>query len=180
MFLHLRRGCLHCHLLQILRVLDRADREMAYLSMGEAHRRITDYLNRFSDADALNIFKDFNRLIKQSDNDSQFGKILVHLFRAFQSYRIGNFIDSYQAYEKPANAFIQEFRNWDTAWALPALYVIDYDIRVLAERADKELALNGKSPEKWKGAGSFLMKVFGVLALHLCRGVIRSIETANI
>lgn len=23
---------------------------MAYLSMGEAHRRITDYLNRFSDA----------------------------------------------------------------------------------------------------------------------------------
>ncbi|RXH75955.1 hypothetical protein DVH24_042742 [Malus domestica] len=73
---------------------------MAYLSMGEAHRRITDYLNRFSDADALNIFK--------------------------------------------------EFRNWDTAWALPALYVIAYDIRVLAER------------------------------LHLCRGVIRSIETANI
>ncbi|TQD91091.1 hypothetical protein C1H46_023325 [Malus baccata] len=61
MFLHLRRGCLHCHLLQ-----------------------------------------DFNRLIKQSDNDSQFGKILVHLFRAFQNYRIGNFIDSYQAYEKPA------------------------------------------------------------------------------
>ncbi|KAM1315912.1 hypothetical protein ACFX10_019437 [Malus domestica] len=153
---------------------------MAYLSMGEAHRRITDYVNRFSDADALNIFKDFNRLIKQSDNDSQFGKILVHLFRAFQSYRIGNFIDSYQAYEKPANAFIQEFRNWDTAWALPALYVIAYDIRVLAERADKELALNGKSPEKWKGAGSFLMKVFGVLALHLCRGVIRSIGTARI
>ncbi|CAN6541143.1 unnamed protein product [Malus baccata var. baccata] len=204
---------------------------MAYLSMGEAHRRITDYLNRFSDAvstqdgaslkhllclssnspallslaDALNIFQDFNRLIKQSDNDSQFGEILVHLFRAFQSYRIGNFIDSYQAYEKSANAFIQEFRNWDTAWALPALYVIAYEIRVLAERADKELASNGKSPEKLKGAGSFLMKVFGVLAgkgpkrvgalyvtcqlfkvyfklgtVHLCRSVIRSIETARI
>ncbi|CAN6699299.1 unnamed protein product [Malus baccata var. baccata] len=184
---------------------------MAYLSMGEAHRRITDYLNRFSDAvstqdgaslknllslssnspallslaDALNVFQDFNRLIKQSDNDSQFGEILVHLFRAFQSY--------------------QEFRNWDTAWALPALYVIAYEIRVLAERADKELASNGKSPEKLKGAGSFLMKVFGVLAgkgpkrvgalyvtcqlfkvyfklgtVHLCRSVIRSIETARI
>ncbi|KAM1062089.1 hypothetical protein ACFX2I_026482 [Malus domestica] len=204
---------------------------MAYLSMGEAHRRITDYLNRFSDAvstqdgaslknllslssnspallslaDALNVFQDFNRLIKQSDNDSQFGEILVHLFRAFQSYRIGNSIDSYQAFEKSANAFIQEFRNWDTAWALPALYVIAYEIRVLAERADKELASNGKSPEKLKGAGSFLMKVFGVLAgkgpkrvgalyvtcqlfkvyfklgtVHLCRSVIRSIETARI
>ncbi|RXI06059.1 hypothetical protein DVH24_018101 [Malus domestica] len=199
--------------------------------MGEAHRRITDYLNRFSDAvstqdgaslkhllslssnspallslaDALNVFQDFNRLIKQSDNDSQFGEILVHLFRAFQSYRVGNSIDSYQAFEKSANSFIQEFRNWDTAWALPALYVIAYEIRVLAERADKELASNGKSPEKLKGAGSFLMKVFGVLAgkglkrvgalyvtcqlfkvyfklgtVHLCRSVIRSIETARI
>ncbi|PQQ14693.1 enhanced ethylene response protein 5 [Prunus yedoensis var. nudiflora] len=204
---------------------------MAYLSMGEAHRRINDYLNRFSDAvstqdgaslkqllslssnnpailslaDALNVFQDANRLIKQSDNDTQFGEILVHLFRAFQSYRVGSFIDSYQAFEKSANAFIQEFRNWDTAWALQALYVIAYEIRVLAERADKELASNGKSPEKLKGAGSFLMKVFGVLAgkgpkrvgalyvtcqlfkvyfklgtVHLCRSVIRSIETARI
>lgn len=32
------------------------------------------------------------------------------------------------------SAFIQEFRNWDSAWALEALYVIAYEIRVLAER----------------------------------------------
>lgn len=32
-------------------------------------------------------------------------------------------------------------------------------------QADRELASNGKSPEKLKGAGSFLMKVFGVLAV---------------
>nr|GFC20072.1 enhanced ethylene response protein 5 [Tanacetum cinerariifolium] len=31
-------------------------------------------------------------------------------------------------------------------------------------RADRELASNGKTPEKLKAAGSFLMKVFGVLA----------------
>ncbi|CAN6542571.1 unnamed protein product [Malus baccata var. baccata] len=94
---------------------------MAYLSMGEAHRRITDYLNRFSDADALNIFKCFYSGVSELGYGMGFASI-----------------------------------------------------------ADKELALNGKSPEKWKGAGSFLMKVFGVLALHLCRGVIRSIETARI
>ncbi|XP_042056913.1 enhanced ethylene response protein 5-like isoform X2 [Salvia splendens] len=100
---------------------------------------------------------------------------------------------------------IQEFRNWETAWALEALYVIAYEIRILAERADMELASKGKTPEKLKGAGSFLMKVFGVLAgkgpkrvgalyvtcqlfkiyfklgtVHLCRSVIRSIETARI
>ncbi|XP_015889185.2 enhanced ethylene response protein 5 [Ziziphus jujuba] len=204
---------------------------MAYVSMGEAHRRITDYLNRFSDAvlsqdgaslklllsvssnspsllslaDALNVFQDATRLIKHSDSYSQFAEILVPLFRSLHNYRLGNLIDAYQAFEKSANAFIQEFRNWDSAWALEALYEVAYEIRVLAERADRELASNGKSPEKLKGAGSFLMKVFGVLAgkgpkrvgalyvtcqlfkiyfklgtVHLCRSVIRSIETARI
>uniref|UniRef100_A0A2N9EP71 PCI domain-containing protein n=1 Tax=Fagus sylvatica TaxID=28930 RepID=A0A2N9EP71_FAGSY len=201
------------------------------MSMGEAHRRITEYLNRFSDAvssqnasslrfllslssnpsyllslaDALNTFQDANRVIKQSDNSAQFTEILLHLFRALQCYRIGNLFDAYQAFEKSANAFIQEFRNWESAWALEALYGLAYEIRVLAERADRELAANGKSPEKLKAAGSFLMKAFGVLAgkgpkrvgalhvtcqlfkvyfklgtVHLCRSVIRSIETARI
>ncbi|XP_052727450.1 enhanced ethylene response protein 5 isoform X2 [Vigna angularis] len=182
---------------------------MAYMSMGEAHRRMTEYLNRFSDAvssqdgssfkslfalssnspyllslaDALNLFQDANRLIKQSENYSQFADILVPLFRSLQNYRQNNLLEAYNAFEKTANAFIQEFRNWESAWALEALYVIVYDIRVLAEKADKELASNGKSPEKLKGAGSVLMKVFGTLALgtvHLCRSVIRSIETARI
>ncbi|XP_023537205.1 enhanced ethylene response protein 5 [Cucurbita pepo subsp. pepo] len=210
-----------------------AEREaaMAYLSMGEAHRRITEYLNRFSDsvasqdgaslksllslssnspnllalADSLNVFQDANRLIRQSDRYSQFGDILVNFFRALQCYRLGNLIDAYHAFEKSANAFTQEFRSWDSAWALEALYVVAYEIRIIAERADRELASNGKSPEKLKGAGSFLMKVFGVLAgkgpkrvgalyvtcqlfkiyfklgtVHLCRSVIRSIETARI
>ncbi|KAE8658178.1 hypothetical protein F3Y22_tig00116974pilonHSYRG00099 [Hibiscus syriacus] len=204
---------------------------MAYPSMGEAHRRITEYLNKFSNAvsyqdvaslsqlfsfssnspsllslaDSLNIFQDANRLIKQSDKFSQYGEILAPLFRSLQSYRVGNLVDAYHAFEKFANAFIQEFRNWESAWALEALYVIAYEIWVLVERADRELAFNGKSPEKLKGAGSFLMKVFGVLAgkgpkrvgalyvtcqlfkiyfklgtVHLCRSVIRSIETARI
>ncbi|XP_050382007.1 enhanced ethylene response protein 5 [Argentina anserina] len=204
---------------------------MAYLSMGEAHRRINDYLNRFCDAvsnqdgdlltrllslssnnpsilslaDALNVFQDANQLIKQNDDYAQFGEILVHLFRAFQAFRVGSFVDTYQAYEKATNAFTQEVRNWDSSWALQPLYVMIYEVRVLAERADKELSMNGKSPEKLKGAGSFLMKVFGILAgkgpkrlgalyvtcqlfkiyfklgtVHLCRSIIRSIETARV
>lgn len=204
---------------------------MAYMSMGEAHRRITEFLNRFSDAvssqdgpsfkslfalssnspfllslaDALNLFQDATRLINQSDNYSHFADILLPLFRSIQNYRQGNLLEAYNAFEKTANAFIQEFRNWESAWALETLYVIVYDIRVLAEKADRELASNGKSPEKLKGAGSVLMKVFGTLAgkgskrvgalyvtcqlfkiyfklgtVHLCRSVIRSIETARI
>nr|GEW12612.1 enhanced ethylene response protein 5 [Tanacetum cinerariifolium] len=155
-------------------------------------------------ADALNIYQDANRLIRQADKYSQYAEIVAPLFRAMQSYRVGHFAESYQAFEKSANAFIQEFRNWESAWALEALYVV-YEIRILAERADRELASNGKTPEKLKAAGSFLMKVFGVLAgkgpkrvgalyvtcqlfkvyfklgtVHLCRSVIRSIETARI
>jgi len=32
------------------------------------------------------------------------------------------------------SAFIQEFRNWESAWALEALYVVAYEIRILAEK----------------------------------------------
>ncbi|KAL0346684.1 UNVERIFIED_CONTAM: Enhanced ethylene response protein 5 [Sesamum calycinum] len=181
----------------------------AYISMGEAHRRITEYLNRFSDAvsyqdgktlsrlvsvssdsavlvslaEALNTFQDANRLFRQSEKYSRYADILLPMFRALQSYRLRNLVESYMAFEKASNAFLQEFRNWESAWALEAL----------------------ENPEKLKGAGSFLMKVFGVLAgkgpkrvgalyvtcqlfkvyfklgtVHLCRSIIRSIETARI
>ncbi|MED6158532.1 hypothetical protein PIB30_033552 [Stylosanthes scabra] len=43
---------------------------------------------------------------------------------------------------------------------MEALYAIVYDIR-----ANRELASNGNSQEKLKGSDSFLMKVFGVLAI---------------
>ncbi|XP_076904122.1 enhanced ethylene response protein 5-like [Bidens hawaiensis] len=149
--------------------------------------------------------QDANRLIRQADKYSQYAEIVAPLFRAMQSYRVGHLVESYQAFEKSANAFIQEFRNWESAWALEALYVVVYEIRILAEKADRELASNGKTPEKLKADGSFLMKVFGVVAgkgpkrvgalyvtcqlfkvyfklgtVHLCRSVIRSIETARI
>ncbi|KAF2302693.1 hypothetical protein GH714_001184 [Hevea brasiliensis] len=96
---------------------------------------------------------DANRLIKQSEKYSQYGEITAPLFRSLQSYRLGNLVDTYSAFEKAANAFIQEFRNWESAWALEALFVVAYEIRVLAERLG---------------------------TVHLCRSVIRSIETARI
>ncbi|CAN6441743.1 unnamed protein product [Victoria cruziana] len=146
-----------------------------------------------------------SRLVRQNDKYAQFAEILVNHLRCLQSFRNDNFVDAYNAFEKSANAFLQEFRNWESAWALEALYVIVFDIRGLAEQADRELVAVGKNPDKLKAAGSFLMKVFGALAgkspkrvgalyvtcqlfkiyfklgtVHLCRSVIRSIETARI
>ncbi|XP_078182355.1 proteasome family protein [Carex rostrata] len=202
----------------------------AFLSLAESQRRIAGYLNRFADAiarqdgatlrpllavssaasllplaDALSNFSDSSRLVSQSDHIAQFAEILLPLLRSIQSHRLGRFAEAYSSYEKAANSFLQEFRNWETPWAMETVQTIALEIRLLAEKGDRELASSGKSPEKLKGAGSFLMKVFGALAgkgpkrvgalyitcqlfkiyfklgtVHLCRSVIRSIETARI
>ncbi|KAL0802973.1 hypothetical protein Bca101_058149 [Brassica carinata] len=114
--------------------------------------------------DALNVFQDASSLINHIPKFSEYGEILAHLFRSLQSYRVGNLVEAYLAFEKFANAFVQGFRNWEPAWALEALYVVCYEVHILAEKADKELTFNGRSSEKLKAAGSLLMKVFGVLA----------------
>ncbi|OVA14446.1 hypothetical protein BVC80_1365g1 [Macleaya cordata] len=67
------------------------------------------------------------------------------------------------------SVFLQEFWNWESAWAMEPLYAIAYEIRVLAERADRELASHRKNPKKLNGAGSFLMKVFGALAVSFSK-----------
>ncbi|RLN34047.1 hypothetical protein C2845_PM03G33650 [Panicum miliaceum] len=199
----------------------------AYLSMGEAHRRIGDYLSRVVDAisssdgaalaslvavssapgstllsDALAAFPDFPRLA--GDRFPHVADLLIPLLRAIHSHSLQRFADAYSSFEKAANAFLQEFRNWETPWAMEAMHTVALEIRLLAEKADRELATTGKNPDKLQAAGSFLMKVFGALAVkgpkrigalyvtcqlfkiyfrlgtvNLCRSVIRSIETAR-
>lgn len=201
------------------------------MSMGEAHRRLSEYVNEFTEAialqngsalkqllaissnspyresvaSAIQVFKDISRLVKQVEKYAQLGDMLQQHIRCMQSFQSKNYIDAYYALGKSANAFLQEFRNWETAWAVDALYTIVYEMRTLAEMADREMEANGKNPDKLKGAGSFLMKVFGSLVgkgpkrlgalyvtcqlfkvyfklgtVHLCRSVIRSIETARV
>lgn len=201
------------------------------MSMGEAHRRLSEYVNEFTEAiasqngsalqpllaissnspyresvaSAIQVLKDISRVVKQVDKYAQLGDMLQQHIRCMQSFQSQHFVDAYYALEKSANAFLQEFRNWETAWAVDALYTIVYEMRTLAEMADREMEMNGKNPDKLKGAGSFLMKVFGSLVgkgpkrlgalyvtcqlfkvyfklgtVHLCRSVIRSIETARV
>ncbi|KAG5586483.1 hypothetical protein H5410_046917 [Solanum commersonii] len=83
-------------------------------------------------------------LMRKADRYSQYADILLPPFRALQSYRLKNLVESYQAFEKAANAFTQEFHNWESDWALEAHYVIAYETRILTERADRELLLMEK------------------------------------
>ncbi|ERM93977.1 hypothetical protein AMTR_s00136p00054640 [Amborella trichopoda] len=112
-----------------------------------------------------------NRVVKQVDKYGQLSEILLPYLRCVQSFRNNHFVDAYNAFEKSANAFLQEFRNWESAWAMEAMCMVAYEMRRLAEMADRELAAAGRNPEKLKGAGSFLMKVFGALAV-LIPGVV--------
>ncbi|KAI5084082.1 hypothetical protein GOP47_0000251 [Adiantum capillus-veneris] len=201
------------------------------LSMMEANRRLVEYANKVMEAIsaqngyamrdllavssrssvcntvavALDVAKDATRIMKQMDKHGQIVDMLVQHMRCMQSFYHKHYVDAYNVLEKSANAFLQEFRNWETAWAMDALFTVVYELRTIAEMADKEMAMNGRIPDKLKGAGSFLMKVFGTLAgkgpkrvgalyvtcqlfkvyfklgtVHLCRSVIRSIETARV
>lgn len=100
-------------------------------------------------------------MIRQADRYSQYAEIILPLFRALQIIEPGTWLILtrhsknlpsiilhyfklkfqsavlyFRMNVKIANfsAFIQEFRNWESAWALEALYVIVYEIRVLAEK----------------------------------------------
>lgn len=97
----------------------------AYLSMGEAHRRIGDYLARVSRAisssdgtalasllsissapastpltDALAAFRDFPRLA--ADRFPDLADLLVPLLRTIHSHSLQRYADAYASFEKAA------------------------------------------------------------------------------
>ncbi|KAJ7515668.1 hypothetical protein O6H91_22G022400 [Diphasiastrum complanatum] len=156
-------------------------------------------------ASALELAKEPIKILKQVDKHAPLGDMLSNHTKCMHSYQQRRYVEAFNALEKSANMFLQEFRSWESAWAMEALHTIVYELRTLAQMADREMVANGKIPDKLKGAGSFLMKVFGALAgkgpkrvgalyvtcqlfkvyfklgtVHLCRSVIRSIETARV
>lgn len=56
----------------------------AYVSMGEAHRRITEYLNRFSDAIAYQDGKSLSRLLSVSSDSA----VLLSLADALNTFQV--------------------------------------------------------------------------------------------
>lgn len=117
--------------------------------------------------------QDSNRLVGQMERSSQLAEILSPLLRCIQSYRLGRFADAYVALEKAAkyyfvfffclfvskiptlfwfmtvwrwgffSAFLQEFRNWETPWAMEALYTLALEIRLLAEKVCPDMEVQG-------------------------------------
>lgn len=63
---------------------------MAYLSMGEAHRRITDYLNRFSDAVSSQDGASLSLLLSLSSNSPSLLSLAdaLNLFQVYLSLSV--------------------------------------------------------------------------------------------
>eukprot|EP00897_Mesotaenium_endlicherianum_P006031 jgi/Mesen1/5456/ME000273S04703 len=114
-------------------------------------------------ATALTGMKDMNRLQQKVDRTG-LGDMLVPHMQSMMAYHNHKYADAYNDLQQSANAFLQELRNWDSTWAMPTLYTLVFDLRQVAEKADAELAAQGKTADKLKGAASFLMKLFGVIA----------------
>ncbi|KAJ7515667.1 hypothetical protein O6H91_22G022400 [Diphasiastrum complanatum] len=115
-------------------------------------------------ASALELAKEPIKILKQVDKHAPLGDMLSNHTKCMHSYQQRRYVEAFNALEKSANMFLQEFRSWESAWAMEALHTIVYELRTLAQMADREMVANGKIPDKLKGAGSFLMKVFGALA----------------
>lgn len=144
--------------------------------------------------------QDTNRLAQKVEKSGLADALLPHM-QAMQAFHLGQFVASYTHLLQSANAFLQEVRNWESAWGLEPLHVVVYDLRTIAEKADEEMAAQGKPPDKLKGACTFFMKAFGALAQkgakrvgalylacqlfkmyfklgteHLCKSIIRVID----
>ncbi|GBG67103.1 hypothetical protein CBR_g78884 [Chara braunii] len=91
------------------------------------------------------------------------GEALAVHFRAMQAYQRGCFVDAYTLLTQSSQAFLSEFRNQETMWPLDCIKVLVYDLRMVATRADKELAMQGKLPEKLTDAGRRMMSAFSTL-----------------
>jgi hypothetical protein len=154
----------------------------AYMSMGEAHHRIGDYLSRVADAiscsdgtalasllavssaqastpltDALAAFPDFPRLA--ADRFPNLSELFVPFLRTIHSHSLQRYADAYSSFEKAAkfvptssrfnsiclklpkiwcwfecSAFLQEFRNWESPWAMEEMHTVALEIRLLADK----------------------------------------------
>lgn len=113
-------------------------------------------------AKALPYVRDPQRLVARVPE--KLGEMLLLYMQCIRSFHQRKYSDAFNEFQQAANLYLLVFRNWDGLWAMPSMHGLVYDLRTLAERADAEAVAHGKSSDKLKTAGSFLMKVFGALA----------------
>eukprot|EP00270_Netrium_digitus_P005018 TRINITY_DN16533_c0_g1_i1.p1 TRINITY_DN16533_c0_g1~~TRINITY_DN16533_c0_g1_i1.p1 ORF type:complete len:410 (+),score=100.71 TRINITY_DN16533_c0_g1_i1:54-1232(+) len=138
------------------------------------------------------------------DFSEELGEFLKHYLQSLSRIRYGRLVEAYNELQVAVGSFLQAFRNWEGPWAMEALHRLIFDLRTVAEKADVEMARQGKLPDRLKAAGPMLMKAFGQLAgrgpkrggalyvanqlfklyfklgnLNLTKSIIRSIETGK-
>ena len=86
--------------------------------------------------------------------------LLMHL-NALAAAQRGDDVEAYTNLERAHTSFQAAFDK-DTAWALPALNVLDLGLRRSASRADAQLKARGEKASKLQEAAAMLQKSFRI------------------
>lgn len=75
---------------------------LTYLTVLYAYNYALERIRERTSDSVFCMAQDANRLVRQSDEYSQCTDIILSVFRALQSYRLRNLVESYQAFDKAA------------------------------------------------------------------------------
>ncbi|GAQ78793.1 hypothetical protein KFL_000190120 [Klebsormidium nitens] len=86
--------------------------------------------------------------------------ILANLVKAAQAYDNNHFAEAYGCLVTTFLGFLHDFRNSETPWNMRAVHMLSKDMKILAEKADQELGLEGSEEGKQYDVGRRLNGAF--------------------
>ncbi|KAL1522651.1 hypothetical protein AB1Y20_017629 [Prymnesium parvum] len=93
--------------------------------------------------------------------DEPYDEMLLEHFRYLQHTHAGEFQEAYANQERACMAFQKVFEK-DSAWSMPALHVLNLDLRRAAQKADGQAKERGEKPNKLQEAARTLQKSFQI------------------
>ena len=93
--------------------------------------------------------------------EEPYDEMLLEHFYFVRAMHAGDCVTAYGHQERVVSCFQARFAR-DDAWALPAMHVINLDLRLAALQADRQLVAKGSKGEKLEAAARVLNKSFQI------------------
>ena len=90
-----------------------------------------------------------------------YDEMMMEHFRYLQAVRAGDNADAYTHQERACSCFQSVFDK-DTSWSLPALHVLNLNLRRAAQKADAQAKDRGEKPNRLQEAARILQKSFQI------------------
>eukprot|EP00741_Cyanophora_paradoxa_P010679 tig00020538_g10321.t1 len=89
--------------------------------------------------------------------------VVANHIRFVQAMAAGDFRQAYDHQASTVAAFHEALKQ-ETMWLLPVLHQLNFDLRLVAEKADQELVASGSKPTKLNDTPRLLQKGFSICA----------------